>query len=133
MNPFRAARTNKKYRKGRNAAPRDNGKRDNDPVSPLARLIGQILPQSVLRPPKRSASMEVEVGIPLVVWLLGGTNGLGRDGMRSAVMTAAMAPGVNAYLFANMYGAARRVAASAVLIGTGLCILSASFWIAVLP
>lgn len=70
---------------------------------------------------------------PLVVWLLGGASNLGQDGMRSAVITAAMAPGVNAYLFANMYGAARRVVASAVLIGTALSILSASFWITVLP
>ncbi len=30
-----------------------------------------------------------------------------------------MAPGVNAYVFANMYGKARRVAASAVLDGHG--------------
>ena len=38
---------------------------------------------------------------------------------QSAVVTAAMAPGVNAYIFANMYGTARRVAASAVLIANG--------------
>ncbi|MBF9034280.1 AEC family transporter [Rhodobacterales bacterium HKCCE2091] len=53
--------------------------------------------------------------------------------LRSAVVTAAMAPGVNSYLFANMYGAARRVAASAVLIGTVLSILSVTAWIAILP
>ena len=70
---------------------------------------------------------------PLVVWLLGGMTGLSQSGMRSAVVTAAMAPGVNAYLFANMYGAARRVAASAVLIGTAITIITASFWITVLP
>jgi predicted permease len=44
-----------------------------------------------------------------------------------------MAPGVNAYVFANMYGVARRVAASAVLIATGLTVLTAWFWISVLP
>lgn len=53
--------------------------------------------------------------------------------MRSAVITASMAPGVNAYLFASIYGAAKRVAASTVLIGTMLSILSIWFWIAVLP
>ncbi|MBD3786729.1 MAG: AEC family transporter [Sphingomonadales bacterium] len=54
-------------------------------------------------------------------------------GLRSAVMTAAMAPGVNAYLFANMYGAARRVAASSVLIATALSILTIWGWLAILP
>jgi predicted permease len=66
--------------------------------------------------------------------------GLGRWGfgletapLRSAVVTAAMAPGVNAYLFANMYGAARRVAASSVLIATALSIFTVWGWLAVLP
>lgn len=59
--------------------------------------------------------------------------GLGTDALRSAVMTAAMAPGVNAYLFANMYGAARRVAASSVLIATAGSILTIWLWLAVLP
>lgn len=54
-------------------------------------------------------------------------------GLRSAVLTAAMAPGVNAYVFANMYGVAKRVAASAVLIGTGLTVITAWVWIAILP
>jgi malonate transporter len=40
---------------------------------------------------------------------------------------------VNAYLFADMYGRARRVAASAVLIATGLTILTAWGWLALLP
>lgn len=53
--------------------------------------------------------------------------------LRSAVMTAAMAPGVNVYLFANMYGAARRVAASAVLLGTACSIITIWVWLAILP
>lgn len=53
--------------------------------------------------------------------------------LRSAVMTAAMAPGVNTYLFANMYGAARRVAASAVLLGTAGSIITIWLWLAILP
>ena len=53
--------------------------------------------------------------------------------IRSAVITGAMAPGINAYLFANIYGAARRVAASAVLIGTALSTVSAWVWLTVLP
>lgn len=52
---------------------------------------------------------------------------------RSAVLTAAMAPGANAYIFANMYGRAKRVAATAVLAATVLTILTASIWLSVLP
>ena len=68
MNPFRAGRKGKKSRRGKKETPRDNGEVDNDAVSPLARLIKLIAPPSVLRPPARSSSLEVEVGVPLVVW-----------------------------------------------------------------
>ena len=44
-----------------------------------------------------------------------------------------MAPGVNAYLFANMYGVARRVVASSVLFGTVITVVTAAAWIALLP
>lgn len=70
---------------------------------------------------------------PLIVLTLGRATGVSTDGLRSAVLTAAMAPGVNAYLFANMYGAARRVAASAVLIATGATVLTAWGWLSLLP
>jgi hypothetical protein len=43
-----------------------------------------------------------------------------------------MAPGANAYLFASMYQRAMRVAASCVLLGTALSVLSASVWLALL-
>jgi malonate transporter and related proteins len=59
--------------------------------------------------------------------------GLTTDQLRSAVVTASAAPGVNAYLFANMYGAARRVAASTVLLATAGTILTAWGWLHVLP
>lgn len=51
---------------------------------------------------------------------------------RSAVLTAAMAPGLNAYVFANMYGVAKRVCASAVLAATALSVLSLTAWLWVL-
>lgn len=71
---------------------------------------------------------------PGTAYLLGRFGfGLGTEALRSAVMTAAMAPGVNAYLFANMYGAAKRVAASAVLVATALSILTIWGWLAILP
>lgn len=59
--------------------------------------------------------------------------GLDMAQMRSAVITGAMAPGVNAYLFANMYGVAKRVTASAVLLATGACIVTTWVWLQILP
>ena len=53
--------------------------------------------------------------------------------LRSAVVTAAMPPGVNAYLFAHLYATGRRVNAAAVLVATVLSILTAWFWLQVLP
>jgi hypothetical protein len=71
---------------------------------------------------------------PAIAYGMGGqVLALSEEQMRSVVITAAMAPGVNTYIFANMYGAARRVAASSVLIGTALTVLTASIWLAVLP
>lgn len=51
---------------------------------------------------------------------------------RAAVMTGAMAPGVNVYVFATMYDRAKGTAANAVLLGTAISILSVSFWLLVL-
>ncbi len=73
------------------------------------------------------------VAHPLITYGLGRGLGLSVEGLRAAVVTAAMAPGVNAYIFANMYGQARRVAASSVLIATGLTVGTAWIWLAVLP
>jgi predicted permease len=70
---------------------------------------------------------------PMIVWGLAQSNDLSDAALRSAIMTAAMAPGINTYVFANMYGKARRVAASAVLVGTGLSIFTVWIWLAVLP
>ena len=70
---------------------------------------------------------------PVIVWGLARWNDLSDAALRSAILTAAMAPGINTYVFANMYGKARRVAASAVLIGTAGSILTVWLWLAVLP
>ncbi|WP_341366779.1 AEC family transporter [Yoonia sp. BS5-3] len=70
---------------------------------------------------------------PAIAFGLGHVNDLSDAAIRSAVLTAAVAPGINAYVFANMYGAAKRVAASSVLFGTGLSILTVWCWLAVLP
>ncbi|MFN3971809.1 MAG: AEC family transporter [Gemmobacter sp.] len=70
---------------------------------------------------------------PAVTFGMGHLLGLSEAAMRSAVITAAMAPGVNAYLYANLYGAARRVSASAVLFGTAGCLVTAWVWLQLLP
>lgn len=69
---------------------------------------------------------------PAITWTLGQTLDLDQAPFRSAVLTASMAPGINSYIFANMYGVARRVAASAVLIATALSVLSVSVWLTIL-
>ena len=66
---------------------------------------------------------------PAIVWAMGRGLALDQGQFRSAVLTAAVAPGVNAYVFANMYGRARRVAASSVLLGTVLCALTGWVWL----
>ena len=52
--------------------------------------------------------------------------------MRSAVVTAAMAPGVNTYVFASLYARGQAQAASAVLLATALSVLTVSAWLAIL-
>ncbi|UWR53775.1 AEC family transporter [Phaeobacter inhibens] len=69
---------------------------------------------------------------PALVWSIGSALKVQPDLFRSAVLNAAMAPGFNAYIFANMYGRAKRVAASSVLIATGSCILTVWLWLLIL-
>jgi malonate transporter len=69
---------------------------------------------------------------PAITWALGSSLSVPQDSFKSGVLTAAMAPGINAYIFANMYGRARRVAASSVLVATGASIVTAWIWLIVL-
>lgn len=69
---------------------------------------------------------------PALVWSFGSALNLPQDAFRSGVLTAAMAPGFNAYIFANMYGRARRVAATSVLVATSGSILTVWLWLTVL-
>ena len=69
---------------------------------------------------------------PALVWAFGSALSLPQDAFRSGVLTAAMAPGMNAYLFSNMYGRARRVAAASVLVSTGASILTIWVWLSLL-
>ncbi len=69
---------------------------------------------------------------PSLVWLFGTSLAVPQDLFRSGVLNASMAPGFNAYIFANMYGRAKRVAASSVLLATGLCLFTVWFWLTLL-
>ena len=69
---------------------------------------------------------------PALVWLFGTSLAIPPDAFRSGVLTAAMAPGMNAYIFANMYGRARRVAASSVLLATLSSIVTVWIWLILL-
>ena len=70
---------------------------------------------------------------PAIVWSLGQLWDLSISELRSAVLTSAMAPGINCYIFASMYNRAKRVAASGVLIATALSVLTIWCWLQVLP
>lgn len=70
---------------------------------------------------------------PAVAWGMGQALGLSVAEIRASVLTGAMAPGVNAYIFASIYGVAKRSAASGVLIGTAMSILTVSVWLQILP
>jgi len=70
---------------------------------------------------------------PAIVWISAVISDVTEMQMRSAVITAAMAPGINTYVFANMYGRAKRVAASGVLLSTALSIGTVWVWLSLLP
>jgi len=70
---------------------------------------------------------------PAIVWGFGDQLNLTDAQMRSAVITAAMAPGINTYVFANMYGTAKRVASTGVLLSTALSICTVWVWLSLLP
>jgi len=70
---------------------------------------------------------------PTIVWFIGSSFGLNDAQMRSAVITAAMAPGINTYVFANIYGRAKRVASTGVLLSTALSIGTVWVWLNLLP
>ena len=67
---------------------------------------------------------------PAVVYLLGSQfSNIEIDYLRNAVIMAAMAPGLNAYFFANMYSVCRDLVATTILISTVLTVFSSTLWI----
>ncbi len=70
---------------------------------------------------------------PMIAYLLAGpVFHLPVEFVRAAVVTAAMAPGVNGYVFASYYARSQAQAASAVLLGTMLSVISIPVWLWVL-
>ena len=70
---------------------------------------------------------------PAIVWGFGHQLNLTDAQMRSAVITAAMAPGINTYVFANMYSTAKHLASTGVLLSTALSICTVWVWLSLLP
>jgi hypothetical protein len=70
---------------------------------------------------------------PIVTYSLGSELSLSDSQIRSAVITAAVAPGINGYVFANMYNRAKRVAATTILASTLLSIPTVWVWLHILP
>ena len=70
---------------------------------------------------------------PTVAFLMGHyVFNLSPDILRVVVVMAAMPPGINAYVFANMYQRSEHIAASAVLFATAVSIVSISIWLALI-
>lgn len=94
----------------------------------LGGVLVQYRPEGDLRAIAFVCAMSLMVH-PTLVWLFGSALQLNQDLFRSAVLNSAMAPGFNAYIFANMYGRAKRVAASSVLLATGFSIITVWMWL----
>jgi len=69
---------------------------------------------------------------PSLVYFTSISSSLTLDQIRSAVITAAMAPGINAFLFASTYKKAQPIVASSILFGTIATVFTASIWILIL-
>lgn len=70
---------------------------------------------------------------PLVAYLLGHyVFDLAPEILNPIVILAAMPPGMNVYVFANMYDRATGIAASAVLLSTILSVITISVWLVIL-
>ncbi len=70
---------------------------------------------------------------PAIVWVLATqVFELSEGFVRGAVVTAAMAPGVNTYVFASLYARGQAQAASAILLATAVSVLTVSAWLALL-
>ena len=69
---------------------------------------------------------------PYIGQYFSGFTELDENSMRAVVLTLGMAPGLNAFIFANMYNIGTKIAASSIIITTILSIISLSFWLSTL-
>lgn len=70
---------------------------------------------------------------PVMAYILGRyVFNVGNDLLKVIVLLAAMPPGMNAYAFADLYGRAKGIAASSVLLATALSVMSISVWLVIL-
>jgi predicted permease len=97
--------------------------------------LGGVLSRYRLRASLAEAGMIAALSLllhPAITWALAQAFALPQAFERAAVVTAAMAPGVNAYVFASLYSRGQAQAASAVLLATALSVLTVSGWLALL-
>lgn len=97
--------------------------------------LGGVLIQYRPEGDMKAIAMVCAIGLavhPAIVWLMGSALSVPPDLFKAGVLTAAMAPGFNAYIFANMYGCGRRIAASSVLVATASSIFTVWIWLTVL-
>jgi predicted permease len=97
--------------------------------------LGGVLIQYKPEGDMKTIAMVCSIGLvlhPAIVWAMGSALSVPQDLFRSGVLTAAMAPGFNAYIFANMYERGHRVAASSVLIATASSIFTVWVWLGLL-
>ncbi|MBP7242556.1 MAG: AEC family transporter, partial [Amaricoccus sp.] len=97
--------------------------------------LGGVLTRYAIRASLGEASMIAVLSLlvhPAIAYGLCQAFALPTDFVRSAVVTAAMAPGVNAYVFASLYSRGQAQAASAVLFCTAVSVLTISVWLTVL-
>ncbi len=98
--------------------------------------VGGVLTQYRLEGDGRLIAMICAIALlvhPSLMWGFGRAADLPEAAFRSAVITAAVAPGINCYVFANIYGRAKRVAASSVLMTTAGSLFSVWLWLTLLP
>jgi malonate transporter and related proteins len=98
--------------------------------------LGGVLTRYALRASLGEAGMIAALSLlvhpAIALGLAWGVFDLPPDFVRAAVVTASMAPGVNAYVFASLYSRGQAQAASVVLLATGLCVFTVSGWLALL-
>ncbi len=98
--------------------------------------LGGVLSRYAIRASLGEAGMITAISLfihPAIVLFLGSmVFDLADPFLRAAVLGASMAPGVNTYIFASMYGRAQEQAASAVLIGTAISVVTVSLWLGVM-